>query len=308
MFRTFFRLIAPLLLIHAVLVTVGVSTASARPAGEWEIIAYTVQGERGGVYFRDLARSLDMRFARDGTGIFQVSWSPDGRQLAYVAYARDGLEAQRVDVRALDIATGRTHNLTASLLPSLTYDWPVWSPDGARIAFYAHLPGEFQGINVVNLADGNVKNIVRGNSQPGSITWSPDGHSIAYVARSDSNIYRIDLETGQRHKLTNHYGMSVKYRLAWWGDKIAYIRDGHAIGHFRISVLDITSGRQAGVGPEHRFMRDLWWSSDGQRILFSSTSAERQPSLAFYEFRLTGGGLRRVTKLGTYIAPAFRPK
>ena len=74
-------------------------------------------------------RQLTTNPAADGTPQF----SPDGKFLAYRAQARPGYEADRWQLKVLDLATGQSRSLTEKLDRSVEHH--VWSPDGAKIYF-----------------------------------------------------------------------------------------------------------------------------------------------------------------------------
>jgi dipeptidyl aminopeptidase/acylaminoacyl peptidase len=74
-------------------------------------------------------RQLTTNPAADGTPQF----SPDGKFLAYRAQARPGYEADRWQLKVLDLATGESRSLTEKLDRSVEHH--LWSPDGAKIYF-----------------------------------------------------------------------------------------------------------------------------------------------------------------------------
>jgi len=116
-----------------------------------------------------------------------MSWSPDGRELAYVAATPVG---DRVLVESAEGTDGRriAHLSSGGPLP---YSAIAWSPDGRRIAFT-----DFQssGPNhelraqlwVIN-ADGSDPRVVLEAPSLGSPAWSPDSSRLA-ISRSDGTV------------------------------------------------------------------------------------------------------------------------
>ena len=124
----------------------------------------------------------------------QPAWSPDGRKLAIVSDW--GSYDFSLDIFTVNAdGTGRTQ-LTfgarnATLAQTKYYQHPVWSPDGSMIAFVVGSqirPGDTRYTIGVMSPDGVLlKNLAWAGdmdpttvSDPGSLTWSPDGRAIAY--------------------------------------------------------------------------------------------------------------------------------
>lgn len=140
---------------------------------------------RGDLYRVDTAEAPPSAITTSGT-ISGPALAPDGTQIAYKEAAQVGLEAlSRVqtdgviadfdlpgDIYLLDIASGESALIAgqpadASLLVAGTPDratvrsTPVWSPDGARIAWTEFaLPDSKPGIAVYDLAAGTLTTLV----------------------------------------------------------------------------------------------------------------------------------------------------
>ena len=144
------------------------------------------------------------RFGLDA--IYSPAWSPDGTRFAFIGL-KDGRSAMYLvgkDGKGLKpILTGR-----------YAFRDPVWSPDGTRIAFSTD---EGEDTDESRLIFGSLKVAVldmetmRVTIPPGqqgkniSPQWTPDGQSLLFVSDRTgiSNIYRIDLATGETVRLTD---------------------------------------------------------------------------------------------------------
>ncbi len=105
---------------------------------------------------------------------FGPRFSPDGTRLAM--WVQTGGELGQVWVRDLDRGT-----FTRLTLEGENW-WPVWSPDGRRIAF----PGLRDSLPVVNLAwieadgSGGAEWLTQSELSEQPTTWTPDGKTLIY--------------------------------------------------------------------------------------------------------------------------------
>lgn len=113
-------------------------------------------------------------------------WSPDGRKLLYTA-RRTGNGTGQHDIETVDVDTDGVTIVSNELFDEF---WPVWSPDGSRIAWQRD-PGTGAIEVVVAAADGSRSRVVTTREDAvakGPMLWSPDGHSIVTSAcRSPSS-------------------------------------------------------------------------------------------------------------------------
>jgi len=152
------------------------------------------------------------------------AWSPDGREIAYVAggYLRtrspaSGRQRNLASVGdrfsagpewsprgnrlalMLDSATGETtrlivldrtgrhrHVIERNALP---FQVPQWSPDGTRIAYLTASGRDAAPAIAVIRPDGSGRRVVRRGvlDQPDALSWSPDGRRIAYLGLAASD-------------------------------------------------------------------------------------------------------------------------
>ena len=144
------------------------------------------------------------------SGLEQLSWSPDGKFIAYSCRkltGRDYAFSTNTDIYLYDVATKKCENLTEGM-PG--YDTnPVFSPDGKTIAWLSMERGGYEAdrnrLMVIDLETRRMKELTAGfiyNAD--SPAWSPDGGSVwfASVVEGLGQIWKADLATGSLERVT----------------------------------------------------------------------------------------------------------
>ncbi len=123
-----------------------------------------------------------------------VDFSPDGKRVVYVSFPDGVLWESKAD-------GSDRHQL--SFLPTVV-GLPRWSPDGTKIAFSSHQPGQTWHIFLVSPEGGDPEQITSGDSDQLDPSWSPDGNSLIFggypasvrLSKEDA-IHILDLKTRQ---------------------------------------------------------------------------------------------------------------
>lgn len=175
------------------------------------------------------------------------------------------------------------------------YDhWPVWSPDGSRIAFGRAKSFFDASLNVMN-ADGSGH--VGYQQIGGSYAWSPDATEIAlqgFGASSASEIFVVDLQTGASRQLTDNDVTDTNPRWSPISSEIAVVRDSR-----QLNILHPVSGERQIL--ESAFYDGQSWSPDGTRLAFIKWTLETAPDL--YTVNSDGSGLCLVGTNGVHLSP-----
>ncbi|HEX9930368.1 MAG TPA: winged helix-turn-helix domain-containing protein [Pyrinomonadaceae bacterium] len=128
------------------------------------------------------------------------AFSPDGKQMAF---SWNGGDSEKdLDVYVKIIGAGEPVRLTSGANDEI---YPTFSPDNRQIAFVRSFPSRSE-VFLVPALGGAERKICELNSEWSSISFSPDGQTLAVVdsisAGKQSGIFLVNLQTGERRQLT----------------------------------------------------------------------------------------------------------
>jgi Tol biopolymer transport system component len=246
--------------------------------------------------------------------------SPDGSRLVFLS------SLNNLDVE-LYVADAETGDVIRRLVRGTSFDphfgslryinsAGTWSPDSRRFAFSALQ----QGRDVVVIVDaqrgGRVREIeVPQVSEITNPTWSPDGNTIVFsgLRGGISDLYALDLGTGQARPLTNDRFADVQPMFSPDGRSIAFATDRGATdfetlryGDLRLAVMDFATGevRTLMTGEatgENNVGKNInpQWSRDGRSLFFIS---DRAGISNVYRMELATRAVTQVTNLFTGVS------
>jgi dipeptidyl aminopeptidase/acylaminoacyl peptidase len=169
--------------------------------------------ENGQITGKSIDIMADERFhcpLQPGGGIEQVTWSPDGRFIAYTCRKLNGTaEAQSTnsDIYVYELKTGRTLNFSSDLGG---YDQdPIFSPDGRYLAWTSMATPGYEADNtrlmVLDVASGQRTELTAGwNWECNHPQWAADSKSLYFLSSNDFTyqLHQIDRETRKINALT----------------------------------------------------------------------------------------------------------
>ncbi len=191
--------------------------------------------------------------------------SPDGKSFLY-----SSRENGKWNIYLKQIDSSNQINLTKN--STADDKQAVFSPDGIQIVFRSERDGG--GIFLMNSNGENVRRISDVGFYP---SWSPDGKEIAFGIDDfsepgsrttvPSQLWRINVETGEKHLITEHDGVQPNWspngkRIAFWGLNSGGQRDIWTISVNGGDAIEVTSDSSIEWNPV--------WSSDGKYLYFVS--------------------------------------
>jgi TolB protein len=225
----------------------------AGTAGPWSLV---VAG-RDGAGRRTIAEGITLREREEALNQpSSISWSPDGRRMAYAADTPSGSAIFVAEVE------GGTTRITDPTLKAID---PVWAPDGSTIAFVSGASTTLHGVapdatGAHELAP--LKDIVLWPD------WSPDGGLLAVSAAVGDQLDVFTVSADGSTATNVSHDPSDEYSPSWSpdGSRLAWAR---APADESARAWVVVSDRAGTRVVELRIPADLAppvWSPDGTRL------------------------------------------
>ena len=184
---------------------------------------------------------------------FGVSWSPDGRTVAYVGNKADYWQD---DVWLADVASGEERQLTTSLRAISTV--PVWSPDGSRLAVLGVRKDQYWYLDISDLY---LLDPAGGPEEPLPMSsfatayrfrpfWSADGARLYFThqQRGEHHLWSVAAAGGAATRVTNLGGVFGSVTASAGAGRFAFVRSSATRGSDLYTV-------PASGGPAARLTR-----------------------------------------------------
>lgn len=165
--------------------------------------------------------------------IMSPTWSPDGRQIAYVSFER-----KKAQIFAVSVETGQRRLLTDF---TGINGAPSWSPDGRQMAVVLSKGGNPK-IYTIDMSSGHLTQLTFGDAIDTEPRYSPDGHSILFTSGRGGSpqIYRMTLADGKITRMT--YTGNYNARASLTPNQKSIVMLHREDKQFNIGVQDVDSG------------------------------------------------------------------
>ncbi len=229
-----------------------------------------------------------------GPSAVSVTFSPDGKSIAYIAFP--GMRLWRAD------ADGRDARPLVSA--QVEMKGAAWSPDGLRIAFASRLEGEQAKIFLVP-ADGSGRPvaITREDREQGNPSWSPDGRQLCYgdvptrfgIPDGGEALHIYDVES---RRLSTVPGSEGLWTCRWSPDGryIAGLRIGLDSRQMMINLFDTKLGTWRALTNAHH-VDEPTWTRDSRFIYYDT---EGTAPAALRRVRIADGAVEELASFEHY--------
>ena len=210
------------------------------------------------------------RHISTGPGYFTwPTWSPDGRRAVYSGVVENADGRPVTTLFLYESATGESRPIYesapgfAGLLADGVVHYPLWSPDGGKLAFIAATQRRGLTLFIDDPADGEAPEYVL-DQGPLWMSWSSDSAKLA-VHRGEDH-FVVSADDGAQVFRTPF--QSGAYRVPAWlpgTDEFSAVKvlPGAVFGLYAAPASGVGSDRLlTGVGPSAAFL----WSADGSHL------------------------------------------
>ena len=238
-------------------------------------IAFTAEGEPEGTqlfvkYHREAGAATQITRLEESPS--NIEWSPDGQWIAFTMFTPKGDDW---NINMPKRPDGAKWTESPRVVESLLYRRD-------RVGFYEE---GFTHIYMVPADGGAARQLTAGDWHHGrsGISWTPDGKNILFsslrveeaeYAWRESEIYSVDVETGDIEQLTSRKGPDTNPTVSPDGKWVAYTGydwTDDAYNTSRLYVMDIDGSNPRAVSASlDRSPSGLRWASDNSGIYFNA--------------------------------------
>lgn len=219
-----------------------------------------------------------------GRGSFSLSWSPDGRSLAWIRSLSQ--EHQEMVVRDLD--TGRERQLTHD---RARIDEVCWTRRNE--IFFSSTRGGSTNIWAVRPTGGRPVQVTKGTGPDIGMQVSADGRRMVFIQLSADDMLNVaDLETGKVVPVNLRAGQIVDPTLSPDGRRIAFTQgDPDPLNsRFQIVTVSVQGGAVTPVSPAGALSEYPQWSPDGRYISYYTRAVGQSPDSTRLKIAPADGG------------------
>ena len=206
------------------------------------------------------------------TGIYEFTWSPDGKSIAYIS-----TQSGNSEIWIVPSIGGSPRRVTSSVP---TKKQPRWSKDGKWIAYVALQPNGFGDIHIVSPDGETDASLTETAADDRDPTWSPNSQQLAFIetAAGRTRILVTDIESHAVALLTETNASHIQWSPD--GKAIVFVSNPLLSNDDRrdnedIFIAPVDGGAPQLITPGTPRFREFApsWSPDSRQIAYASDSS-----------------------------------
>lgn len=165
--------------------------------------------------------------------LMSPSWSPDGKELAYVSFQNG-----RAEIYMMNIYTGKREKLTSYPRHNGA---PEFSPDGKKLALVLSKTGSLQ-LYILDLQTRKLTQITHDRANNTEPFWLPDGKSLIFTSDRGGKpqIYQVNLNDGSTKRLTWQGNQNLGGQITPDGRYLVMVNQSNS--GFNLAKQDLETG------------------------------------------------------------------
>ena len=184
------------------------------------------EGLWSNLWVLDIASKKERRITDEELLFRGFNVSPDGKRIVFSARRENRVNYPFLsELYIADVQTGKVTRLTDNKAPE---DSPLWAPDGKTFLYRAPSDVDYYLTNgyfwIMNPDTREKRKYDYNNGSSGRALWMPEGKSILFneSRRTNSNLYRMDIETGEVTAVTDLTGSFRAFAFSKDRKKMVY--------------------------------------------------------------------------------------
>jgi Tol biopolymer transport system component len=158
-------------------------------------------------------------------------------------------------------------------------EYPMWSPDGNKIAFMANPKGNYD-IFIMNPDGSEISSITSFSSDERTHSWFPDGKSIAFTRQvkkffgRELGLFRVDIDTKNTKKIIPRYNKNHAIpHVSPTAPLVTFT--GKRMFGWEVAVYDMRENEVKFLDEGGKSCRSRF-SKDGKKLVYVSTGADKK--------------------------------
>ena len=199
---------------------------------------------------------------------------------------------------------GMTRNLTHNFADDTA---PIWSPDGARLAFVSEIDGR-PNVYTMDVSGRNRQQLThfRGvDDFVHMLAWSPDGTQLAFTSNFENQWHLYVMDSDGDHVRPLWDGVIITSPIDWSPDGTRIIFTANGATNQELFVLELATGNVRALTDDIHWDAAPNWSPDGTQIVYRS---HRGGNFGIYVLDEADGTIARLTdRFSENFDPVWSP-